>query len=186
MKAFAVAILFLSSCLGGHAQEQNDWAKADLQTIRLAPREFSQLPRAIVTDLEKRGCTIPQSYMWTKPHNIAHGAFRQKGQKDWAVLCSVKRSSAILIYWNSTPKDVSKIARRKDSDYLRASDPGKIGYSRIIGVADAKFIIDHYKAYGGTEPPKLTHQGLEDGWAETASAVHYLHRGKWLKLQGAD
>ncbi len=186
MRVVAIVILLVAASLGTNAQPKDDWAKADLQTVRLAPRKFTQLPKTIIADLEKRGCSIPQSYMWTKPHNIARGEFKRNGQKDWAVLCSMRRSSAILIYWNASPNAVSRIAEKKDADYLTKFNQERIGFSRIIAVANTKFIADHYESYGGTKPPRLTHQGIEDGWAEKASELHYLHRSKWLKLQGAD
>ncbi|MEK7855151.1 MAG: hypothetical protein AAB288_03600, partial [Acidobacteriota bacterium] len=86
MRAVAIVISLVAASLATNAQAKDDWAKADLQTVRLAPRKFTQLPQTIIADLEKRGCSIPQSCMWTKPHNIARGEFKRKGQKDWAVL----------------------------------------------------------------------------------------------------
>lgn len=141
---------------------------------------------AIIDDLERRGCTIPQAYGLGEEHNVVQGELKKKGQKDWAVLCSVKRSSAILIYWNASPKDVSRVANGRDADFLQEVEPGRIGFSRLIDIADANYLFGRYKAYGGPKPPHIKHQGINDIWVEKASEVHYLHRGKWLKLQGAD
>ena len=178
---FVTALLFVASI-----KAQDEWATADTQTVRLAPNKFSRLPRKIVNDLEKRGYTIPQYYDETTKHNVVQGEFKQKGRKDWAILCSRNRTSAILIYWNGSTKGVSRIASGYDKDYLQTIGGGRIGFSRVIGVANAKYIIDHYKSYGGPKPPKISHNGIEDAFAEKASEILYLHRGKWLRLQGAD
>ncbi len=181
MKVLSLAVMFLVVTLNVSAQRAIDWAKADSEIVRLVPSTFSELPQDLVKDLEKRGCTIPQSYAVNEPHNAVGGEFRRKGQQDWAILCSINQSSSILVYWNSSPKDISRIANIEDSSYLQ-----DVGFSRLIEAADAEYILSHYKAYGGTKPPKLTHQGINDIYAEKASGVHYLHRGKWLRLQGAD
>jgi len=49
----------------------------------------------------------------------------------------------------------------------------------------AKFIMSHYRAYGGPRSPLIDQQGIESG-GEKASVVLYYYRGNWLKLQGAD
>lgn len=165
---------------------QDKWEMADIATVRLTPKEFKDLPKAIVSDLEKRNCTVPQSYPYTEKHNVINGEFKRKGQKDWAVLCSLKMTSTILIYWNGSTGNVSKIGTAEDKGFLQTVDSKKIGFSRIIGVVDAKYIDDHYRSYGGPKPPKITHNGINDAFAEKASVVLYLHKGKWLELQGAD
>ena len=37
-----------------------DWGRADLETKRLPPSAFSNLPPDIRSDLDRRGCSIPQ------------------------------------------------------------------------------------------------------------------------------
>ena len=56
----------------------------------------------------------------------------------------------------------------------------------MIDIADAKYIFSHYKSYGGNKPPRITHHGINDIYAEKASTVRYFHRRKWLELAGAD
>lgn len=168
------------------AKAQDNWEAANEEIIRLSPNEFSNLPKTVGNDLEKRGCTIPQSYNENEKHNVIQGEFKRKGQKDWAVLCSQEKVSSILIYWNGSIENVSRIASEDDKTYLQGIGNGKIGFSRAIGVSDAKYIYDHYKAYGGLKPPEITHNGIIDAFVEKASTVFYLHRGKWLNLQGAD
>ncbi len=59
-------------------------------------------------------------------------------------------------------------------------------YSRAIRAVGRKFILDHYRWYGGLRPPPLDHQGIEDAFVDKASLVNYCYQGKWLELQGAD
>jgi len=62
----------------------------------------------------------------------------------------------------------------------------QIGFSRGISPVMKDFILRHYNAYGGTKPPPIDHQGIDDAFIEKASVVWYFHDGKWLKLTGAD
>jgi hypothetical protein len=146
---------------------------------KLKPSAFRALPAGIVTELNRRACSIPQvsieGYETGKPHNVVSGEFARKGQKDWAALCSRGGQTAIHIFWGRPTKCASIIGAAEDEA------------GRYLGVADAKYIRVHYEAYGGPElPPLLDHLGLNDGFAETASQVWYCYRGKWRVLQGAD
>lgn len=155
--------------------ETNIQTNTDKFITERLPEEFTELPKEIIADLEKRKCRIPQT--WTldnKKTNVIEGEFKKKGQKDAAVLCFDGSTNAILIYWDKALKEVSKIYEQQGND------------DRIIDIADAKYIYVHYERYGGTKPPKINHHGINDIIPEKASTVHYLHKGKWLELQGAD
>ena len=179
-------VIFGALCIGYGQNPEDEWHVADLQISRLAPEAFPELPQNIMRDLLARGCTIPQSYSSPEPHNVIHGEFAGKGQVDWAVLCSQNRVSSILIFRDSSREEVSEIANGPDRNWLQGIDGGKIGYSRAIGVVGEKYILGHYKAYGGTKPPPITHVGVNDAFIEKASIVHYYRQGKWLELTGAD
>ncbi len=164
-------------------QNQNVAAK----TKRLPPTAFPQLPPDIVRSLQKRGCLIPQVWSDRRSHNVISGEFMKKGQKDWAVLCSRKDISSILVFWGGNAYSVSEIARSPDKIHVQIiSERNKVGYSRHISAVGREYIISHYKAYGGEKPPPIRHQGIDDAFVEKASMIHYRYRGKWLKLQGAD
>jgi hypothetical protein len=145
---------------------------------KLKPSDFRELPAKISRELDRRGCAIPQvsieGYETQAPHNVVSGEFTRKGQKDWAVLCSRRGQTAIHIFWGRPTKCPSVIGADTDNS------------ERFIGMADAKYILDHYEAYGGPKPPPLRHQGVNDGFAESASQVWYCYQGKWRVLQGAD
>lgn len=81
---------------------------ADEQTVRLKSSDFNELPKEIIKNLEQRGCTIPQIWHDKTLHNVISGEFSKKGQKDWAVLCSINRVSSILVFGTAQQKMLLK------------------------------------------------------------------------------
>ena len=70
------------------------------------------------------------------------GEFVKPGQTDWAVLCSTKGSTSLLVFWNGSETNSVQLANNPDN-------PGRIDL--FIRAVDRKFIMDHYRAYGGPE-----------------------------------
>jgi hypothetical protein len=152
--------------------------------IRLKPSDFRQLPVSVRRNLDRRGCTIPQHPRKTAPHNVISGSFIASGSRDWAVLCSVKGSSRILIYRNGSASRVDSLGRMRDSIFLQDAGNGVMEFSRKIDIASPKSIGDRAKASGA---PRLAldHDGIDDGPMEKASTVRYYRRGKWQELLGS-
>ncbi len=159
---------------------------AERRIVRLPPTAFPELPGNVVRELQRRGCTIPQEAYTKKPHNLMKGEFAKPGQTDWAVLCSVKGVSTILVFWNGSEKNPAAIAPMEDRNFLQGITADEIGFSRGIAPVGKEFIMGHYRAYGGPTPPPIDHQGIDDSFIEKASETWYFHEGKWLKLTGAD
>lgn len=163
-----------------------DWAAADAATRRLAPSAFSSLPGGIRTDLQRRGCTVPQTYGSTTAHNVVRGHFFSATSDDWAVLCSRARWSSILVYRNGQASPAAELARDSDAGYLQTVDGNQaIGFSRGLASVGADFIRKHRNP---ADPPLpvLDHDGIDDAFIGKGSKVHYLSAGKWLILSGAD
>lgn len=187
MKLSAVILIVFFVTFAQQANAQDKWQIADEATLRLSPTAFSQLPKIIVLSLQKRNCTVPQTFSNSTPHNVIRGQFAKRGQFDWAILCSRNRVSSILVFWNGSTKSVAEIARSDDKDYLQTiDDTPRIGFSRAIAAVGKSHIFAHYREYGGRKPPPIKHQGVNDAFIEKASLVHYFYRNRWLKLQGAD
>lgn len=182
----ACAVALSATGLGA----QDEWARADSLTVRLAPSRFATLPAAVRDNLERRGCRIPQvRESTTEPalHNVVRGAFTGPTRLDWAVLCSVRDTSQILIYHNGASAPADSLARAADRDFLQGIGGGRIGFSRKITVASAAYIREHAAAYRGPDPPPvLDHLGIDDAFVGKVSVIYYFFRGKWLALQGAD
>lgn len=181
-----LAILIgVSSTSAVHGQDR--WTEADRAVTRLSPTAFHQLPRQVVRKLLSLGCTIPQAKEILEPHNVIRGKFQRSNQTDWAVLCSRKRTSSILIFWKGSAGWFSEIAKARDSVFLQTVDGGgTIGFSRHILPVDKPYIWEHYREYHGPRPPPTNHQGIEDGFLEKASTIFYYYGRKWHELQGAD
>lgn len=146
--------------------------------VRLEPRSFPELPEKVVVELERRGCKVPQGTGTKQRMNVVQGEFREKGQMDWAVLCSVRGVSRVLVFWNGEVDGVVALGKRKDT-------VGDEGYTRYIGVADEAFMKVHWMTVHGPREPRFEHQGINDGEG-MGSSVWYFSKGKWTVLPGAD
>jgi hypothetical protein len=154
------------------------------QSIYIKPGHLKRLPTHVTRELERLNCLVPQGI--GNHTNAIEGEYAVKGQKDWAVLCSVSGKAHIHISWGGSKKCSNIIAERSDADYLYKQSNSDWEYYRGIGKVGKKFIIRHYEAYGGPTPPPITHDAIDDRWLEKASVVYYCHQEKWVELTGAD
>lgn len=162
------------------------FAAPSLHITRLRPAAFPELPPELRTELERRGCTIPQPWGEKGRHNVIKGEFAQPGQTDWTVLCSVKEVSSILVFWNGAAEKPAVLATAPDRYSVQGVGDEQEGYSRGLGVATPPAIRRYFRLSGGPKPPPLSHQGIEDNFIGKASTIWYFHQGKWLRLTGAD
>jgi hypothetical protein len=141
---------------------------------RLPIGAFPNLPPAIAGVLRARKCEVPQPTESGPPRNVIRGEFFAKGEECWAVLCSGNSSTSLLVF--RSPRDTSPATVTRS----------ETTYAREIAPVGRDFIMRHYRAYGGPEPPPIDHQGIDDAFVEKASVTWYFHSGQWLRLQGAD
>ena len=188
MRALCLTVIFFAG--HGVAQISPDALArldiADQQVVRLGPTDFPELPTNVKTELLRRGCAIPQVPMVDGRHNVIKGEFAKPGQTDWVVLCSVRRVSSILIFWNGSAEVPVSLGEMRDIDRLQSWTEGRTVYSRLIRPVGRVFIDEHYEGFGGPTPPPIDHHGIDDAFWGKASVVHYLFQGNWLKLTGAD
>jgi hypothetical protein len=160
-------------------------AAARARVVRLQPSDFPALPAGLARFLEERRCGIPQISPAKEPMNLVRGAFFAAGEPGWAVICSAGGQSEILVFRNDEDRDPHVLSSGADAICL--GEEWNCGsYQIAIRPADREFILSHYRAYGGTEPPPIDHVGLDVAIVEKASAVHYFYEGEWLLLAGAD
>jgi hypothetical protein len=115
----SITIIPISAQLEKDFQRKFD--EAERRIVRLAPTAFPELPGTVVQELKRRGCTIPQEAFAKKPGNVIQGQFAKVGQTDWAVLCSVKGVSTILVFWNGSELNPPSLERRKIGIVFKAS-----------------------------------------------------------------
>src|SRR5215470_8677671 len=89
----ALALTFLTISLA---------QSSSAQITPLSPAAFPELPTHLVQELQRRGCTIPQDTWSGRRNNVIKGQFAKPEQLDWAVLCSVKGVSTVLVFWNAS------------------------------------------------------------------------------------
>jgi len=171
-------------------EAQRDWqaraSEATSKIRRLPVEAFPELPPAVAGVLRARNCRAPQPSASGVPRNVIRGEFFAKGEAGWAVLCSVNNSTALLAFRNDRDSSPQTVITSDDQNYLEGLDGDNLGYSREITAAGRDFIMRHYRAGGGPEPPPIDHQGIDDAFLEKASVTWYFHDGKWLQLSGAD
>jgi hypothetical protein len=171
-------------------QAQRDWQARSEEAIgkirRLPVEAFHELPTAVAGVLRARNCKVPQPSPEGAARNVIRGEFFARGEIGWAVFCSVNNSTALLAFRNDRDTNPDTVTTSQDRLYLQGLDGNQIGYSREITAAGREFIMRHYRAYGGPEPPPIDHHGIDDAFLEKGSITWYFYRGKWLQLTGAD
>jgi len=184
---FVFSSIFSSGVAYAQTTFDDVFQKANLAVVRLPPSEFPQLPTAIRQELNRRGCTIPQVWGQTNPHNVISGAFLQAAERDWAVLCSIHQISSILIFRNGLPANVTELARGEDYHRLQAEGGDQIGYSREITPISPKTILQ-YLAWGGEKNSRFLSIIRESKTVSSAKLqpFFYFGRGKWVCVAGAD
>lgn len=163
-----------------------DWQRAEEEIHRLPPGAFPNLPSAILEELDRRRCTIPQADGYPEPHNVITGKFTDRQGIDWAVLCSSGGASSILVFKGGSVDGVSILDGGPDSRWLQTVGEGRIGYSRRISPVSRREIVRYQKERGGAKPPPIDHEGIEDSFVGKASVIRYCYKGTWLRLTGAD
>jgi hypothetical protein len=167
----------------GHVTLLDGMAHA-YRILRLEPAAFSQVPKAVRKELERRKCLIPQTFAAKGAENVISGELRKKGVKDWVVLCSQEGYSTLLVFWNGSGRSVAELERRKDLDMMQTLvSSGGLEYSRSITTARPKDIL----AYGrNSRAGPFDHDGIDDGFLGKGSSLLYFRDGKWERLEGAD
>lgn len=151
--------------------------------VRVSPGHYTQLPISVRNKLIDLNCMIPVSFNGVK--NVISGYFFTPNMLGWAVVCSRSEQSSILVFKDDTGDHYEELGRYDESNWLITTN-GVNYFRREISPVSKEYIIDHYYAYGGTKPPVIDHQGVEDGYADVSSRIHYFNNGQWLQLQGAD
>ena len=186
MRLKAMTALWLAGSLlaASPARAQDDWTRADQNIRRLTPAAFHKLPPNVVAALEAKRCTVPQPSSDTTPQNVIRGSFAKKGRTDWAVLCSRAHASTIVIVWGGPSSCPDEMEVQEDRSFLQRGAGGTIAFSRKIEVASPDYIMTMYKRFGGTEPPAIDHQGINDVFQGKGTTIRYCHDGRWLELTG--
>lgn len=162
-------------------QQEREWDRAAAEIIRLSPSAFPELPPEVAAAAEQAGCTIPQAWGETGPHNVISGMFAAPGQTDWAVLCSRDGASSVMIIWGGRVTCPSPIRRAlPDRSFLQVIEPDGILFSR--GIARVRPDPRFWTFPAGFDPDSLTHDAVSDAFYEKGTAAYYCREGEWIEL----
>jgi hypothetical protein len=136
-------------------------------------------------DLDQRGCRIPQVVDEPQPNNVITGSFRDQNTKAWAVLCSVRLISRVLVYSGDSGGAIDSLFEAPDRNFLQTFGGGRIGFSRMISTSTAKHIRAVAARYK-TPSPSISHDGIEIAFVEKASSIYYWTGKRWMEFAGSD
>jgi hypothetical protein len=154
----------------------------ETEVKRLSPRDFKVLPSKAIKELEALGCSVPQSAASDEdstPHNVISGSFAQKGQTDWAVLCSTNGASSIVVLWGGPAKCEFRLPSGSDKAFLGSGNSiyGLSYLRRIESVTSKKHISLRLKMDRKVKLPLIDHAAISDEYND--ELIHYCSRGKW-------
>ena len=161
--------------------------KATPYLIRHLPiSSFPAIPGRIAEGLNKRGCTVPQTYEAHRPENVIHASFERPGSSDWAVLCSVDASVSLLVFFGSDAGSAEArpivLASALEVQRLQAH-PGSatLGFNWAIDPASPEQI---HEAQNGlaNRPAKVDHDALADSVIDHSTTYHFFSSSEWTAL----
>lgn len=157
---------------------------------RLAPDAFPTLPAAIRRDLAKRQCLVPQPWDAAAPGNVVRGAFTAAGANEWAVLCSVRDTSQILIYRIETGRAarvVDSLLPTADRDWMQAIGGGRSGYSRLLQTRPLRKIRAWRRDVDGQPIPQpIDHDAIDQLFVGKSGEAFYYVAGRLYRQVVAD
>jgi hypothetical protein len=148
-------------------------------TLATGARSFGADPPALVVqELRSRGCKVSNK----KPKNIIRGEFLNPGQFDWAALCSMKKSTSLLVFPGGSTEGIA---------VLETISKGFSKWS--ISVAGQEQLKSSEPPRGWRELPstEIDHEGIwsfvefgEPGACfscySAQSSLHYYHQDRWI------
>ncbi len=163
---------------------ETEWTIAARHIRRLPPASFPELPKPFIAELERLGCTVPQSDYSGGRTNVIQGDFGAPGQHDWAVLCSRGGQSVIFLYWGGPVQCPRELRPAPDAAYLQGLGEGRIGFSR--GISKTKAYHDYPYEDNRAREVQLDHDAIDDAFEGKASTVYFCRNGTWVTFGGND
>jgi len=149
---------------------------------RLPVNAFPDLPDAVVAQLEKRQCLIPQTYEAHHPENVVHASLERAGSSDWAVLCSTNGEVSLMVFFGSAQSRPAILLTVAEKQRLQQHDSsGVLGFNWAIDPASPDAV---HEAQSGLErkPPRVDHDALEDILIDQKTVYRFFSKGTWKLL----
>ena len=142
---------------------------------------FPALPVRMAAELERRGCTIPQTYEAHRPENVVRASLEGPGSEDWAALCSSGGTVTLLVFFASR-NEATVLGTAEETDRLQAHGlNGVLGFNWGIDPASPEQV---HQAQAGLSPrpARLDHDALADAVIEQKTSYHFFSSGRWTLL----
>lgn len=155
--------------------------------IRHLPvNSFPQLPSTVQDLLNRRGCLIPQTYEARRPENVVHASLERRGSSDWAVLCSVKGTVSLLVFFASNNGDPMVLATSAETVRLQAhGSTDVLGFNWGIDPASPDEV--HQAQLGMRHlPPRIDHDALADSVIDHKTVYHLYSKNTWALVDTQD
>ena len=153
---------------------------------RLPVSSFPQLPQQISAEMEQLGCMIPQTYEAHRPENVVQASLERAGSSDWAVLCSVRGTVKLMVFFASAPTSPKVLVTERETARLETHDSsGVMGFAWGIDPASPRQVRD---AQSGMQHrgPMLDHDSLADTFLEKGTVYHFFARNAWNVIETTD
>jgi hypothetical protein len=158
----------------------------------LPPDTFPELPKVVRDSLVTRHCQIPVP--GSGRANVVTGAFSTKGAVEWAVLCSVRDTSQILIMNAASGAVVDSLNKSGDSGWIQSNGNNTWLFSRMIDVVPMSTLAfvpadttnEDIVYYGAVLPKPIDHDGIDEGFLDKYSETFYFGQGHWVSVGTSD
>jgi hypothetical protein len=149
---------------------------------RLPVSSFPQLPEAVQLELNRRGCLIPQTYEAHAPENVVEASLVRAGSKDWAVLCSVKGTVSLLVFFADRAQPVVLASAQETERLQEHGTAGVLGFDWGIDAATPKQV---HEAQAGmpNPPPRLDHDALAETVIDQTTVYDFYTGGAWTVVE---
>ena len=162
-----------------------DGREATYRIRNLPVSSFPDLPPAVMAELDRRGCLIPQTFQAKRPENVIHASLERPGSTDWAALCYTQDAniSLLVFFASAPPENPSVVATASWILRLAPHGPGKeYGFSWGIDPATPKQIRDAQAAMTH-RPPQPDHDAIADTVIDSRTVYHLYKDGTWTNVE---
>ncbi|MGI8402827.1 MAG: hypothetical protein ACR2NS_14665 [Gemmatimonadaceae bacterium] len=150
------------------------------------------MPARVIETLKKRQCDVPQEGAGSRTNAITD-AFTAKGAIEWAVFCSVRDTSQILILNAASGGIVDSVDKTPDISYLESED-GKlwtIGNGITLESPETMNTPPDSASmdpvdYRATFPKPIDHDGITHWYLYKGIEVLYSAHGRWYRVASGD
>jgi hypothetical protein len=147
---------------------------------------FPALPGGVRDELERRSCSIPQTYEAHRPENVVRANLEGRGESDWAVLCAAQGSVSLLVFFDGSSQSPTELASAPETERLQAHDSsGVLGFNWGIDPASPRQVAE---AQTGLipRPPVLDHDAIADEIVDHKTIYHFYAKGAWTLVKLPD